>query len=244
MKLQLRSGVQCKCCVATADGPQGNQSTEFVRLRAIRIVVWRFNAPLFLQNYGTNIGWPLQIESIPVFCQRTTHIHANISGIVTVLPVHFRSKSICHQNFMHAHSNTNLSTNTIQLIRQGKSQDAALQNLYTLYWPVLKANWSYLSLLVFINIKFVPPIVSKPVTFAYDFNQWIGDNVIFISFVQFRVLIGNLIGFGWVIFLTMKRRKLQQQLDTAKKTRIIVTNSDSSSSTGASKKKPRNKDTD
>ncbi|XP_031638517.1 peroxisomal membrane protein 2 [Contarinia nasturtii] len=100
-------------------------------------------------------------------------------------------------------------------IFEGKSQEAALQNLYTLYWPVLKANWSYLSLLVFINIKFVPPI--------------------------FRVLIGNLIGFGWVIFLTMKRRKLQNQLDTANNTRIIVTDSDSTASTGAIKKR-RGKD--
>lgn len=35
----------------------------------------------------------------------------------------------------------------------------AVKNLMTLYWPVLKANWTYLSLLVFINIKFVPPMV-------------------------------------------------------------------------------------
>lgn len=49
---------------------------------------------------------------------------------------------------------------------QGKSQEAALQNLYTLYWPVLKANWTYLSLLVFINIRFVPPIVSKYLFFG------------------------------------------------------------------------------
>lgn len=55
--------------------------------------------------------------------------------------------------------------------------------------------------------------------------------------LQFRVLIGNLIGFGWVIFLTMKRRKLQNQLDTAKNTRIIVT--DESSGTGARKRKSK-----
>ncbi|XP_055315453.1 peroxisomal membrane protein 2 [Sitodiplosis mosellana] len=101
-------------------------------------------------------------------------------------------------------------------IFEGKSQEAALQNLFTLYWPVLKANWTYLSLLVFINIRFVPPI--------------------------FRVLIGNLIGFGWVIFLTMKRRKLQNQLDTAKNTRIVVTDSDSSSGTGGATKKRKSKD--
>lgn len=43
---------------------------------------------------------------------------------------------------------------------QGKTHDMAVQNLMALYWPILKANWTYLSLLVFINIKFVPPMVS------------------------------------------------------------------------------------
>lgn len=66
-----------------------------------------------------------------------------------------------------------------------------------------------------------------------------------LSFTQLRVLTGNLIGFGWVIFITMKRRKLQKQLDTANaanRTRIIVTDSESASSTGTTKKKPRSKD--
>lgn len=102
-------------------------------------------------------------------------------------------------------------------IFEGKSQQQALNNLYTLYWPVLKANWTYLSLAVFLNIRYVPPI--------------------------FRVLTGNLIGFCWVIFLTMKRRRLQNQFDTASRTRIIVTDSESStSSSGTTKKKPRNND--
>lgn len=61
---------------------------------------------------------------------------------------------------------------------QGKSQDVALQNLYALYWPVLKANWTYLSLLVFINIRFVPPIVTHLLFFDdiwymfSDLNQY------------------------------------------------------------------------
>lgn len=101
-------------------------------------------------------------------------------------------------------------------IFEGKSQQEAIQNLHALYWPVLKANWTYLSLLVFVNIRFVPPI--------------------------FRVLIGNLVGFGWVIFITMKRRKLQHRIDTANNTRIVVTDSESESSTGATKKKPQGKD--
>lgn len=56
------------------------------------------------------------------------------------------------------------------------------------------------------------------------------------------MLIGNLIGFGWVVFITMKRRKLQAQIDAAKNTRIVVTDSESESGTGAIKKKPRGKD--
>jgi len=74
---------------------------------------------------------------------------------------------------------------------EGKSHDDAVQNLRTLYWPVLKANWTYLTLLVFINIKFVPPML--------------------------RVLVGNLIGFGWVIFLTSKRRRLQIKMEKDKR---------------------------
>jgi len=69
-------------------------------------------------------------------------------------------------------------------ILEGKSHSNALDNLRTLYWPILKANWSYLSLFVFVNIKYVPPML--------------------------RVLVGNFIGFIWVIFLANKRRKLTE----------------------------------
>lgn len=50
--------------------------------------------------------------------------------------------------------------NIIGLFLQGKSHVTAVENLHTLYWPILKANWSYLSLFVFVNIKYVPPMVS------------------------------------------------------------------------------------
>lgn len=72
---------------------------------------------------------------------------------------------------------------------QGKSQDAALQNMLTLYWPVLKANWTYLSLLVFINIKFVPPIVSLPII-GYQFLISI-DFLSIISTIQFSFHLGS-----------------------------------------------------
>lgn len=55
-------------------------------------------------------------------------------------------------------------------------------------------------------------------------------------------MIGNLIGFGWVIFLTMKRRKLQNQLDTAKNTRIIVTDGDTSTGSGGAIRKRKSKE--
>jgi len=64
---------------------------------------------------------------------------------------------------------------------EGNGHDFALKNLQKLYWPLLTANWKYLSLLVFINVKFVPPML--------------------------RVLVGNLIGFVWVLFVAGKRRK-------------------------------------
>lgn len=55
---------------------------------------------------------------------------------------------------------------------------------------------------------------------------------------QFRVLVGNLIGFGWVIFLTNKRRKLQNKLDAAERTKIVINDNDTES-TSATKKKSR-----
>jgi len=64
---------------------------------------------------------------------------------------------------------------------EGNSHKFALSNLYKLYWPLLTTNWKYLSLLVFINVRFVPPML--------------------------RVLVGNLIGFFWVLFVASKRRK-------------------------------------
>lgn len=44
---------------------------------------------------------------------------------------------------------------------EGNSHDFALANLYNLYWPLLKANWRYLSLMVYINVTYIPPMVSK-----------------------------------------------------------------------------------
>lgn len=52
-----------------------------------------------------------------------------------------------------------------------------------------------------------------------------------------------MIGFCWVIFLTMKRGKQQRQLDAAKQTRIVVTDTtDSAVGTSTNKKRPKSKD--
>ncbi|XP_015603276.1 PXMP2/4 family protein 3 [Cephus cinctus] len=67
---------------------------------------------------------------------------------------------------------------------EGHSDEVARKQVEKLYWPILTANWKYLTLLQFINIKFVPPML--------------------------QVLVVNLIGFLWVIFLANKRAKVQR----------------------------------
>jgi len=44
---------------------------------------------------------------------------------------------------------------------QGKSQQQAVKHLSQLYWPVVTANWKWISLLQFINFTFVHPVVSS-----------------------------------------------------------------------------------
>lgn len=70
---------------------------------------------------------------------------------------------------------------------QGKSHTAAVANLYALYWPILKANWSYLSLFVFINIKFVPPMVSHVPRSNHHTISF--NSIIFFCFVLFIFLV-------------------------------------------------------
>jgi peroxisomal membrane protein 2 len=64
---------------------------------------------------------------------------------------------------------------------EGKSPEEAFLTLKKLYLTVLLTNWKYLSLPVFINFNFVPPML--------------------------RVLVANLIGFFWIIYLSDKRRR-------------------------------------
>lgn len=66
-------------------------------------------------------------------------------------------------------------------IFEGKSPEVALNNLLKLYKSVLLANWRYLTLPVFLNFNFVPPML--------------------------RVFVSNIIGFFWVIYISDKRRR-------------------------------------
>ncbi|XP_020291249.1 PXMP2/4 family protein 3 [Pseudomyrmex gracilis] len=66
-------------------------------------------------------------------------------------------------------------------IFEGKSHQVARAQMEKLYLPLLIANLKYLTLYQFINIKFVPPML--------------------------RVLVSNIIGFAWVIYLAKKRAK-------------------------------------
>jgi peroxisomal membrane protein 2 len=64
---------------------------------------------------------------------------------------------------------------------EGKTHLQAVGNLVKLYQQVLTANWTYLTLPVFLNFYFTPPML--------------------------RVFVSNIIGFFWVIYLADKRRR-------------------------------------
>uniref|UniRef100_A0A2M3ZAN5 Putative peroxisomal membrane protein 2 pxmp2 n=1 Tax=Anopheles braziliensis TaxID=58242 RepID=A0A2M3ZAN5_9DIPT len=70
-----------------------------------------------------------------------------------------------------------------------KSHDEAIINLVTLFRSVLRGNWKFLTLPVFINFNYVPPML--------------------------RVLFANIIGFSWILFLSAKRRKAEQRRQAA-----------------------------
>uniref|UniRef100_A0A1L8D9Y3 Putative conserved plasma membrane protein n=1 Tax=Nyssomyia neivai TaxID=330878 RepID=A0A1L8D9Y3_9DIPT len=70
---------------------------------------------------------------------------------------------------------------------EGNNHQIAFANLYKLYWPILQANWKYLSLFTFMNIALLPPIL--------------------------RVFTANLIGFFWIIFVANKRRQAAKKTE-------------------------------
>jgi len=66
---------------------------------------------------------------------------------------------------------------------EGKSHAQSMKDFNRLYSPILEANLKYLTLLQFINIRYVPPML--------------------------RVLVINVIGLLWCIFLAKKRERLE-----------------------------------
>ncbi|TMW52822.1 hypothetical protein DOY81_002089 [Sarcophaga bullata] len=65
------------------------------------------------------------------------------------------------------------------------SHKVAISNLEKLYWPLLKANWQYLSLAVFLNMYYIPPM--------------------------FRTITMSLVSFIWVVYIAHKRRRFQER---------------------------------
>ncbi|XKL63970.1 hypothetical protein PGB90_006334 [Kerria lacca] len=63
---------------------------------------------------------------------------------------------------------------------QGKSHKKACKERDELYWTLLKANLHVITLIQFINLKYVHPML--------------------------RVLVGNLVGFFWIIYFAHKKQ--------------------------------------
>nr|CAH7738295.1 unnamed protein product [Callosobruchus chinensis] len=64
---------------------------------------------------------------------------------------------------------------------EGKDHNGAVEQLQHLYWPILTSSWKYLTVIHLINLSVVPPML--------------------------RVLIINLMGFFWTIYVANKRRQ-------------------------------------
>ncbi|EDS31710.1 peroxisomal membrane protein [Culex quinquefasciatus] len=76
---------------------------------------------------------------------------------------------------------------------EGKDHEEGVGNLNDLYKMILLNNWKFLTLPVLINLRFVPPML--------------------------RVLVANLIGFCWIVFLSAKRRKAEARRRQAEEQR-------------------------
>ncbi|EDV50202.1 peroxisomal membrane protein 2 isoform X1 [Drosophila erecta] len=68
---------------------------------------------------------------------------------------------------------------------EGKTPSTALKNVEKLYWPLLKANWQYLSVFVYLNFAYVPPM--------------------------FRSISMAIISFIWVVYIAQRRRRFQEK---------------------------------
>ncbi|XP_017135693.1 peroxisomal membrane protein 2 [Drosophila miranda] len=75
---------------------------------------------------------------------------------------------------------------------EGNSHGTAVKSVEKLYLPLLKANWQYLSLFVYLNFAYVPPM--------------------------FRSISMAIISFIWVVYIAKKRRRFanKQAADKSK----------------------------
>ncbi|XP_060524563.1 peroxisomal membrane protein 2 [Cylas formicarius] len=72
---------------------------------------------------------------------------------------------------------------------EGNDHKTAVKQLRGLYWTILTTSWKYLTVLQLLNVSLVPPML--------------------------RVLVVNLIGFFWTIYLANKRRQQQAKSKSA-----------------------------
>lgn len=91
------------------------------------------------------------------------------------------------------------------------SHDVAMENLRKLYWPLLKANWQYLSLAVFINFNYVPPVL--------------------------RTVTISIVSFIWVIYIAHKRSRSLEKNRSATTDRDNAHDADLASSSAKVKSK-------
>ncbi|EDV95901.1 peroxisomal membrane protein 2 [Drosophila grimshawi] len=96
------------------------------------------------------------------------------------------------ERLVHAPIYQLLSLYSLSLF-EGNSHDTAVKNVEKLFWPVLKANWRYLSIFVYLNIAYVP--------------------------VMFRPLTMGIIAFIWVVYVARKRRRFQETQEADKATK-------------------------
>ncbi|XP_030380259.1 PXMP2/4 family protein 3-like [Scaptodrosophila lebanonensis] len=75
---------------------------------------------------------------------------------------------------------------------EGNSHTTAVKNMEKLYWPLLKTNWRYLSLFVYLNMAYVPPML--------------------------RSITTSIISFIWVVYMAQRRRHLQEKQAAEKST--------------------------
>ncbi|XP_049859980.1 peroxisomal membrane protein 2 isoform X2 [Schistocerca gregaria] len=68
---------------------------------------------------------------------------------------------------------------------EGKSHNEAIGQLLRIYGPTVRANWIWLTVVQYLNLRLVPPML--------------------------RVLFANLIGFFWIIYLAKRRQARERK---------------------------------